>query len=184
VIRVLGIDPGFASLGYAVVELEEENLIPLQLGVVRTEKSNTKANVLASDDNVRRIREISGTIYTLMEGKLAICTESQSWPRNASASAKVGMAWGALAGFSEILDIPLLQVSPMGLKKAVTGNKGATKEQVMAALNERFGRDFAAELVKQGVPASQHEHAYDALGAVVAMENSETFRLARRMTTG
>lgn len=183
-ILVLGIDPGFSSLGFAVVQVEAENLKPIQLGVVRTEKSNAKANVLASDDNVRRIREISATIYSLMEGKFALCSESQSWPRNAGSSAKVGMAWGAIAGFSEILDIPILQVSPMGLKKAITGNKSATKEEVMAALNARFGRDFGAELVKQGVPASQHEHAYDALGAVVAMENSETFRLARRMTMG
>ena len=180
--RVLGIDPGLASLGYALVELTSEDVIVLSMGCVRTKKTDAKRKVRASDDNIERIREVFRNLYPLTDGIMAICSESQSWPRNASACAKVGMAWGVIGALSELMDVPILQVSPQQLKKVVCGDGTASKAEVAAALNTRFGRDFSIELVENGVPSSAHEHPYDALGAIVSCLDDEVLRLARRLS--
>jgi hypothetical protein len=91
------------------------------------------------------------------------------------------MGWGVICSISELTDVPILQVSPMALKREICGKKTATKEEVAEALNERFGRDFGAELLDNGFPASVHEHPYDALGAIVACLDDEVLRIARRL---
>lgn len=178
---VLGIDPGFAAVGFAVVELAEP-LNVLKLGVWRT---NKKRMVKAADDSMRRGREVSAGIIThFIDPKISIaviCIEGVSLPRNASTSFKLGMCYGVIAALAEIHGFPVIQVSPQELKKAVCGNSTASKEEIAAALDVRFGRSFAPELVQHGFPAGVHEHAYDALGSVVAGMNSEVFRLVRRL---
>lgn len=180
--RVLGIDPGFSSLGYALVDLKGTDEVVVEgLGCIRTEKSSKKGKVLASDDNTRRARELFRALLPLMEGVVAICTESQSWPRNASSSAKVGMGWGVIAALSELMDVPILMASPQGLKRAVCGKATASKEEVQEAVDKRFGRDFGSELVDNGLAKTYHEHPYDALGAVLACLDDEVLRIARRL---
>lgn len=177
----LGLDPGFACLGYAVVELTGTTISVKTLGIIRTEKSDKKRKVLASDDNLRRARELVRAFHPIAEGTVAICAEAMSFPRNSSAAAKVAMCWGVVACLSELMDVPIVQVSPKELKRAVCGNATASKEEVAKALDQRFGRTFAEELVGKGVAPSFHEHPYDALGAVVASLESEVLRMARRL---
>jgi crossover junction endodeoxyribonuclease RuvC len=176
----LGIDPGFASLGYALVDVSVSEVVVGSLGVITTEKSNKKQNVLASSDNLRRARELARLLQPLVQEAGVICVEAMSFPRNASAAAKVAMSWGVLACLSELSDVPIVQVSPKELKQAVCGDATASKEKVAEALDRRFARSFGAELVGRGVAKSLHEHAYDALGTVVASLSSEVLRALRR----
>ena len=37
--RILGIDPGYAIMGYGVVEKNGQSLVPVDFGVVETDKS-------------------------------------------------------------------------------------------------------------------------------------------------
>jgi Holliday junction resolvasome RuvABC endonuclease subunit len=188
-IPILGIDPGFANCGYAVVLLGADGTLrPTSMGVFNTDKSTAKRNVLASDDNVRRSREI----YRFMRDLLrdgphgvvrAICAETMSFPRNASTSAKMALCWGVVAALSEEFDIPVLQATPQGLKLAVAGNRSASKEDIKKALEKKFGKQVLTELCEE-TTASKQEHPFDALGAVVACGDSEVLRLARRMSAG
>lgn len=188
-VPVLGIDPGFANCGYAQVALEGDGTLrPLNMGVFETDKSSAKRNVLASDDNVRRAREIYRFLRVLLrDGSVgpvcAICAETMSFPRSSSVAAKMAMCWGVVAALSEEFDIPILQTTPQGLKLAVCGNKSASKEEVQQALEKRFGEKLLTDLVKETTPSKQ-EHPFDALGAVVACSSSEVLRLARRMSIG
>ena len=183
--RVLGIDPGFASLGFALADVHGNGVAGLDvvtLGVVRTEKSDAKRAVLAADDNLRRARELTRVLTPLFEGVQVVCAESMSFPRNSSAAAKVAMCWGVVASLAEQRDIPIVQVSPKELKKTVCGDAAASKEMVQKALDGLLGRVFSTELLGNGVPAGLHEHAYDALGTIVAARNSEVLRLIRRLS--
>lgn len=184
---VLGVDPGFANIGYAVVVLHPDGTeVPTHMGVFRTDKSNAKQKVFASDDNLRRAREIYRFLRDLLRdgphGPVrAICAETMSYPRNSATAAKMSMCWGVLAGLSEEFDIPVLQATPQGLKKNVAGKKTASKTGIQRALYKLYGKDVLKELCS-GTPASCLEHPYDALGAVVACRDSEVLRLARRMS--
>lgn len=188
-VPILGIDPGFANCGYAVVMLNADgSLKPVTMGVFETDKSTAKRNVLASDDNVRRSREIYRFLRDLLrEGPhgliRAICAETMSFPRNASTSAKMALCWGVVAALSEEFDIPVLQATPQGLKLAVCGDKSASKEDIKKALDKKFGKAVLTGLCKE-TTSSKQEHPFDALGAVVACSDSEVLRLARRMSTG
>jgi Holliday junction resolvasome RuvABC endonuclease subunit len=195
-IVVLGLDPGFASLGYALVRLLPDGEEVLALGVLRTEKSEKKRKVLASDDNLRRTCELSRDIHALMAeagGVRAICAEAQSWPRNASSAVKVALCWGAIAALTQLLGVPLVQATPQEIKKRLGAAgmvKGLTEADrlraktdskllVAQALRARYGLCLSPMLAS--IPATKHEHAYDALAALVTCLDSEVLRMARRM---
>lgn len=181
---VLGLDPGFANLGYAVVLFHADgHEEPVRMGVFRTDKSTKKQNVLAADDNLRRAREIVRFLRTLAKEHniKALCAETMSYPRNSSTAAKMSLCWGAIAYLSEEFDIPIVQATPQSLKKSVAGKKTASKTGVQRALYKAYGKD-ALKALLPGVAASLLEHPYDALGAVAACRDSEVLRIARKMT--
>jgi crossover junction endodeoxyribonuclease RuvC len=187
---VVGLDPGFASLGYAVVEL-----LPLpaagervvDMGVIRTQKSDAKRNTLAADDNIRRAREIFRELRDLIKRHatqgdhlVAVCAEAMSFPRNASAASKVALAWGVVAAILERAGLPLAQASPQQVKKAVCGRKDASKEDIQAALISKYQFDPKAMSGMEHVGATLREHPFDALASVVCCLDSEVLRMARK----
>ena len=195
-ITVLGLDPGFANTGWAVVELHPNGEVRIKaLGLIETEKAGKKQQVLASNDNFKRAREVSKHIRALLYVPTesdagvpyrlyvqVICAESMSFPRNASTAAKMAMCWGVVADICEDEGLPMLMATPKEIKKAV-GSEDTSKEAVQAALRSRFGEDFDEALVASGLPKSKHEHPVDALASVVACLDSETLRLMWKVAT-
>jgi Holliday junction resolvasome RuvABC endonuclease subunit len=202
-VNILGIDPGFASVGYAVVSFEPDHnyvgvmrsggtQVPV-MGTIRTEKSDKKRSVKASDDNLRRGREIHSALSFLMGPKpdthpaipfkfggeplniQAVCVESMSFPRSASTAQKIGITWGIISAVSGWFDVPIVQASPQEIKKQVCGAKNASKENVQETLAGRFDIDLVL------FPKTLREHPFDALGAVIACQDSEVIRMALKM---
>lgn len=180
---VLGIDPGFASCGVAVVELRPQGEIIRSIDVLRTQKSDKKQKVLASDDNFRRARRLSSMLMALFERNPSICAiavESMSFPRSASNAAKMAMCWGVIASISVDRGLAVVQASPKEIKKALCGKATASKVEVQTQINKRYSgsADVIAEFESE-YPTSQHEHGFDALGAIVACLDSDVIRMAR-----
>jgi crossover junction endodeoxyribonuclease RuvC len=179
---VLGLDPGFAHVGYALVSVTSEAEQPLELGVISTKKNSNKQNVYASDDNLRRGREITHELQNIFKSSKssirALCVETMSFPRNAAVAAKMAMCWGVVAALSEFFNIPVVQVTPQQLKVALGLQRNATKPEVCSALQTRFGAKLLEGQLAH-VSASLHEHPLDALGAVVACRDSDLIRLLR-----
>ena len=180
-IVVLGIDPGFAAIGLATVRIDAEGETPLFLEVVHTEKVARKTNTLASDDNLRRAREIAAALKSILDRihVVAFAAESMSFPRHAGTAAKIMMAWGVIAAVSEQNGIPIVQASPQAIKKCLCGVKNASKEDVQGALISRYGDII--ERLSHPLNKADFEHAFDALGAVVATLDSDVIRFARKM---
>ena len=173
---ILSVDPGFSSVGWALCEISQVGSIDyIGSGVIRTKKATAK--VLVSEDNVSRAREIAAGIMEIFvdmdahPSRLkAIVSEAQSWPRNASVSAKVGMCWGILASFAHACEIPLVQVSPQSLKKRLTGRRGASKQDVADAVCEFWPQ---VRVDAECYPVTQREHMYDAAAALLASRDSD-----------
>lgn len=141
-------------------------------GVIRTEKSSKKVQLRASEDNIGRAQSIltSLTVIQSTHKCHAIATESMSWPRNAGVVAKMGIVWGVLASFAFSTGMPMIQSSPMEIKRKVCGDGKASKEHMIAAVREIFPNlEFPSQ-------ETLHEHAADAVGAVVAARDSEVFK--------
>ena len=184
--RVIGIDPGFASIGYAevVIGKRPEEDIVTRIGVIRTAKADTKRKVYAADDNIRRCREIVTELEAILSkslGNKCICAESMSFPRNASAAAQVALTWGIITTLAEARKMPILQCSPQELKMVVVGSKSASKTEIQAVLDVKYP-NVRGILLAAKVPNGQLEHAYDALGAIEACSTSTEFRLLRGMS--
>ena len=179
--KILGLDPGFAAFGYALVAYGTTGMVVEALGVLRTEPSSAKRKVLASDDNARRAREIVRDLRPLVEGARLVCTESMSFPRSSSAAAKMALSWGLIVAEVDRCDRPLLQATPQEIKKRLCQNKSADKLEVENELNHRFGEMKLKALLKT-VPRTLHNHAYDALAAIIACLDSEQGRMLKGMT--
>ena len=143
---VIGLDLGFSSLGYGVVALAP---LPKQdqrvedIGVFHTSKSDAKQSLYATEDNLRRARDIASFLHTLIQKHqdqnnrvIATCVEAMSWPRNAGVTAKLGIGWGVFAAVSSFHALPVLQASPQQIKLATARSKSASKEDVQRAVLE------------------------------------------------
>jgi len=192
---VLGLDPGFASLGYAVLALGQggEPDLVLRLGVIRTKKTDVKQRVLSADDNIRRARELARSLDNLfqigvpdaiapneLEPRVRlVAAEKMSFPRNSMAAAKMAISWGIIVANLTRRGQALLQATPQEIKRRVTGKATASKEEVQSAMVRRYGRGLGRMVAK--LPRGEHEHAFDALAAIVACLDSEEGRLVRAL---
>ena len=173
--RALGIDAGFSSMGWAIAELQYLGSIkPITCGVISTEKSNKKQNVKATEDSLRRGQELYYELSKLIaaENINLICTETMSWPRNAGVVAKMGIAWGWIASVAHRYSLPLVQATPMEIKRAVTGDGKSSKERMIATIQRLFP---SLTLPHQ---LGLQEHAADAVGAIIACQNSTLMKFA------
>jgi Holliday junction resolvasome RuvABC endonuclease subunit len=160
---LVGLDIGFAHLGIVKAELMPQSIKILDAKVILTEKSDKKREVKAADDNIRRTAELASELYSwLDEEVVAICAESQSWPRNSSACSKLGMSWGVVTTLSVLEDIPIIQSSPQEIKLAVAGTKSASKLQV---IEQRFPK------MKWPTRSAHKEHVADATAAIISCLN-------------
>lgn len=202
--QLVCLDPGFSNLGYATIVFRDDgdHMKPfdvVRFGVFETEKSNKKQNVHATADNLRRAQEISKMLRSLITDSsirtIGICAEAMSFPRSSSVAAKMAMTWGAMASLSEGSGIPILQASPQEVKKGVTGQKSATKEEVQAAVAALYPEIVALRekvqpsvvLTKAGVPKKGKpragapalwEHCHDALAVGHLMIGHDAVRMA------
>lgn len=188
---ILGLDPGFASFGWALMRLgptREEDAVT-DVGVWRTAKADKKRRVRDTDDNVERARGLSRLLADLVQKRghhlTAVAIEQVSFVRSASTMAKIGMAHGLTIYAVEALGLPMMGCTPQELKLAVCGRRDASKDEIRNALRTRYlvaGAEHGAlAVLDDEVPRGQQEHPYDALGAIVACLESEPIRMARRL---
>jgi Holliday junction resolvasome RuvABC endonuclease subunit len=197
--RIVGVDPGLAELGWAVVDIRDAGrrlrnprdahpprlhngarMQIVEMGVLRSAPSAKKRRVGAADDVLRRARELHTSLSRIVGPEVdLICAEQMSHPRNASSAAKVAVVWGLLVAIAQERRIPLLQASPQEVKRAMTGAKNSSKEEVAAALRWRW-TDAACADALRGVPDGMTNHAYDALAAIEAVLETDDVRMIMR----
>lgn len=168
---VLGLDPGFASLGWSLHQPFPTWTV-ISAGAITTKKSPRKRAILSTSDNGRRLDELREFLQEVIETyhPVLICAESASMVRNAAVNFQLGLTWGMLRSRG----IPILEVSPQELKKAATGSHMATKGEIARAMQARG-------LIPPRLPgtASLHEHVWDSIGAVWACRHAPAFQMLR-----
>lgn len=125
---VLGIDPGTANTGYGVVRGTHGG-VPLlvECGVIRTR---------ARDPLPARLREIHEGVAELIDRHRpdAMSVEDVFYSRNVRTTVVLGHARGVILLAAEQRGVPVNELAPAEIKKAVVGTGGATKEQVQFML--------------------------------------------------
>lgn len=121
--RVLGIDPGTATTGYAVVEEEGADLHLIAIGVIETQ---------AGIPLPQRLQEIYRDLRAVVARYVpeASAVEELFFSRNVRTAMAVGHARGVTLLALVDAGLPVGEYTPMQVKQAVTGYGGAEKRQV------------------------------------------------------
>ena len=120
---VLGIDPGTAICGYAVVEQIGNKIKAVQYGAVLTDKDEKP------EMRLKKIyEEISALIGHYKPDLMSI--EKLFFNRNVTTAIPVGQARGVVLLAAANQNLPILEFTPMQIKISVVGTGAATKEQV------------------------------------------------------
>jgi crossover junction endodeoxyribonuclease RuvC len=153
--RILGIDPGLASTGWGVIDVEGSRLLHIEHGTIETEAHTPHPRrLLAIYDGIRVVmRDFKPT-----EGAI----ETLYFARNVSSAMSVAEARGVLELAAAQVGIAMLETKPNDIKKAVVGEGRADKRQVQDMVRLILG---LAEIPKP-------DHAADALGAAICAAHS------------
>lgn len=121
--RVLGIDPGYAIVGYGVVDYEKQRFRPVEYGAV-----TTQAGVLFEE----RLCQVYSGICEVIERTHpeAVSIEQLFYCHNQTTVIGVAEARGVILLAARQHDLPIYEYTPMQVKQAITGYGKAVKKQV------------------------------------------------------
>jgi crossover junction endodeoxyribonuclease RuvC len=121
---IVGIDPGYAIVGWGAVRHEKGRFVPLDFGVVETPADMAFPDrLLAIDDGVTRL--------LMRIQPAAIAVEKLYFKNNQKTAIEVAQARGVILLAARRLCVPIYEYTPLQVKSAVTGYGRAEKEQVM-----------------------------------------------------
>ena len=153
-LKIIGIDPGTNIMGYAILSVNGNELRIEDIGVLKMQKLK---------DHQNKLKEIflqtQDIIETYRPEVMAI--ESPFFGKDVQAMLKLGRAQGVAIAAAITMGLKIFEYSPKKIKKSITGNGNASKEQVSAMLNH---------ILKVKIN-SKHLDATDALAAAVCHYN-------------
>lgn len=118
---VLGIDPGFATCGFAVVKFIDSVVTPISFGVVSTKPSDSTQNRLLYIHS-----QISQIINQFQPEVLGI--ERLFFGKNSTSAINVAQARGIVLLAAAQADLPVVEFFPTQIKLSLTGYGRASKQ--------------------------------------------------------
>ncbi len=136
--RILGVDPGTNVLGYAVLDIEGEQLDLVQMGILKLQSFK---------DHQTKLKEIYLQLQDIIECFLPqeMAIESPFYGKNVQSMLKLGRAQGVAIAAAITMGLQIVEYSPKKIKQSVTGNGNASKEQVSAMLGHLLGRSVESQ---------------------------------------
>ena len=121
--KILGIDPGMAIVGYGIVETKNDKLALVTSGSIQTDKS-------LSDS--KRLLEIYNDLAQIVEKYRPDCAsvEELFFFKNQKTVIPVAEARGVILTVLEAFNIPVYNYTPMEVKQVLTGYGRAEKKEV------------------------------------------------------
>ncbi len=123
--RILGIDPGLAIVGWGVIEYQNARILPVAYGAIRTPQGIPTEN---------RLEMIYSGMNQLIQkyhpDEMSI--EELFFTKNITTGIRVAEARGISLLAAKQAGIPIQEYTPMQIKQAVVGYGKAEKKQVIA----------------------------------------------------
>ncbi|MCR8655733.1 crossover junction endodeoxyribonuclease RuvC [Paenibacillus endoradicis] len=121
--RVLGIDPGIAIVGFGFVDKEGHKLTPVQYGAIQTEAHTPQ------EDRLLQVYESAGALMDKYKPD-SVAIEKLFFNRNVTTAFAVGEARGVIILAAAQRGLPIAEYTPLQVKQAVVGYGKAEKRQV------------------------------------------------------
>ena len=123
--RILGIDPGLAIVGWGVIEAERGNFYPVACGSITTPAHTSIPSRLSTI-----YQDLSHLMDKYRPEQMAV--EELFFNNNRTTGIPVAEARGVILLCAEQHGIPVSEYTPMQVKQAVVGYGLAEKRQVIA----------------------------------------------------
>ena len=123
----MGIDPGTNITGYGVLEVCGKSMRCVVLGIIDLHRIS---------DPYAKLRHIFDRVCALVEEYRPdeVALESPFFGQNVQSMLKLGRAQGVAIAAALSKGCPVAEYAPRRIKQAITGQGGASKEQVAAIL--------------------------------------------------
>jgi crossover junction endodeoxyribonuclease RuvC len=131
--RVLGVDPGLRTTGYGMVDVEHGRFRLIEGGVLRPKASLTLE---------ARLAQLHGAMLDVVRATrpdVMVVEELWSAPKHPLTGVLMGHARGVIALAAGICAVTFEELSHVTVKRALTGNGAARKEQVKAMVCVQLG---------------------------------------------
>ncbi len=123
-IRILGIDPGYAIVGFGVLDYDGINFTPVEYGAVLTEAHTP------FPERLKAIYEDMEFIFEKFKPE-CMAVERLYFTSNQKTAIDVAQARGVTVLSAAKRNVPIFEYTPLQVKSAVTGYGKAEKNQVM-----------------------------------------------------
>ena len=159
---ILGIDPGYATTGFGVIESERQTFRLLNFGTITTP---------AQMEFSRRLEMLYDDMTELLQTVRpdAVAVEELFFGHNVTTGIGVSHGRGVILLAIAKFGVPLFEYTPNEVKQAVVGYGGAEKRQVM---------DMTRRLLKMQKVA-RPDDAADAIAIALCHARSTTSLLSR-----
>lgn len=132
--RILGIDPGVATVGFGVIEAQRQKNTLIRCGVISTPAGQPLSHRLA-----QIYADMQELIHTFQPDEMAV--EELFFNTNLTTGISVAHGRGVILLAAEQLGVPIFEYTPMQVKQAVVGYGKAEKKQVMLMTQRLLGMD-------------------------------------------
>ena len=124
---ILGIDPGTNLMGYGLLKVSNGKAQMITMGVIDLRKFA---------DGYLKLGHIFERVTGIIDGYLPdeMAIEAPFFGKNVQSMLKLGRAQGTAIAAAIHHGVPIHEYAPMKIKMALTGNGGASKEQVAGML--------------------------------------------------
>jgi crossover junction endodeoxyribonuclease RuvC len=158
--RIIGIDPGYAIVGYGVVDYSPGRFKAQGYGVITTKPA------LGFD---RRLEEIHFDLSTILDEYKPdyMALEKIFFTTNQKTAIDVAQARGVIILTAKTRGIKIIEYTPLQVKSAVTGYGKATKKQI---------QEMTARILSLGA-IPKPDDAADALAVAICLAHSYNSKL-------
>ena len=155
--RIIGIDPGLARVGYGILEVQNENKVLLDCGVIETNKEKKEEY---------RLYEIFNDLNELINHwNPNVAAVEKFFFYRSSTTISVVQARGVIMMVLGSKKIPVSEYSPGQIKLTIAGSGKASKNEVLEAVM------YNLQLTKAPKP----DDSADALAIALTKLNEEGF---------
>jgi crossover junction endodeoxyribonuclease RuvC len=157
--KILGIDPGLAIVGYCILEFDGKNIELLHSGSIQTQKGEKEAN---------RLAEIYDDMKVLVEKfQPDVCAiEKLFFFRNLTTVMPVAHARGVILTVLAKHSIPIFEYTPIEVKQILTGYGRASKKEVEQMVKISLGVENLPKL----------DDTVDSIAIAISYTRSEIFK--------
>jgi len=134
--RILGIDPGLLVTGYSVLEVGPLRPIVCEAGLIRSTEGRTPA------DMARRVHSVYDSIVSVIEQfrpHVVVVEQLYAHYQHPRTAILMAHARGVIFLAAAQRQLPVISYNATRVKKTVTGNGRAPKDQVQRTIQRELG---------------------------------------------